>query len=75
MVGSGQFPSFGVNQQRDHFFRCREGPVLHREGCGLFNISPSRDFWGGPGMATEDGSKIEVTEGLKGRAKWQLLKS
>lgn len=73
MVGSRQFPSFGVNQQRDHFFRCREGPVPHREGSGLSDISVVRDFWAGHGMTTEDGSEIRATEGLKERATRQLV--
>lgn len=73
MVGSRQFLNFRVNQQRDHFFRRREGPVPHREGSGLFNISPVRGFWGGHGMTTEDGSEIGATEGLKERATRQLV--
>lgn len=73
MVGSRQFPSFGVNEQRDHLFRRREGPVPHREGSGLCNVSPVRDFWGGHGMTTEDGSKIGATEELKERATRQLV--
>ena len=72
MVGSRQFPSFGVNR-RDHFFRRREGPVLHHEGSGLFNISPVRDFWGGHRMTTEDGSEIQVMKGLKERAERQMV--